>query len=928
VSSTAPTLIGAEPAPMNLRSPQLDIFSSAAAVDSELDGGLVRLPPGVVARRLATLDWGFASAQGYEHSHGLHPYPAKFVAQLPRQAIRLLSLPAELVLDPFSGGGTSGVEALLAGRDYIGIDANPVGNAIGRAKTAPLAGDDLHSLRLLEARLLALQEADLNGQPPWLPSIPNVEKWYAAGVFRALGIVRTFVTEVQGAGARGLALLAFVQASARVSFQESETRYSSKPRAIDVLEVPRAVVSELRRMRRIAEEVELGSTGTATFLDADAREADSYATHDASIGMIVTSPPYPNTYDYHLYHRFRLFWLGEDPSKLRRVEIGSHLKNQGVKDPVGAYLDDMRAVLRNCLRVLMPDRYAVFVVGDGLFKGEVFETARNLRRVAEEVGFEHVTSLDRAVPEHRRSVTKPGRRLTHEQLLVLRRPADGPMGRTVGPNYQLFPYEQTLQLRELTALGGSPCVQEDGTVTVVDRYEIARAAFVHAVVHAGRTEPTFQRRLEGMPGTESRRKNSTYFAHGIHRYKGKFYPQLAKSLLNLSGIEPGQALVLDPFGGSGTVALEAVLNGYDAFSIDCNPVAAAIARAKVGLATADLAAIQDDLSRLRAAVLDAPPAGRPALSQFVPDVKDELERWFPRPVLAKLDWLLGAIRRDPRSEATALWEVLVSDLVREVSQQEPKDLRIRRRSTPIADAPVYQLFLDRLSALEVRLAAFQRNADSVRPSAGTGLVVQGDSGDPRTFDVLEGRAIDAVISSPPYAAALPYVDTDRLSLAAVFGYGAPARRPLERTMIGSREIGGRDRVAFETILGTVCEELPLSTTSFLSDFRDAVVADTSAGFRRQQAPAVLLRYFLAMSDVLTNVAARLHPGAYCWLVLGDSRSTIGGRGWTIPTVDEVANIAKHRGLRLRDRLPITVTREDVLHSRHAITRNEILQLQA
>jgi DNA modification methylase len=873
----------------------------------EVDGGVLGLRPGVVARRLAALDWGFAEAPAAEHSHGLHPYPAKFVAQLPRQAIRLLSEPGDLVLDPFSGGGTAGVEALLAGRDYIGIDANPVGNAVGRAKTARLAGDDLHALRRLEAQLLALQEPDLDAEPPWLPAIPNVDKWYDHRVFRALGVVRTFVTEVDRASARGLALLAFAQASARVSFQESETRYTSKPRRIEVLEVSRAVVTELRRMRRIAEAVELGGSGTATFVDADARDPDSYPADDASVGVIVTSPPYPNTYDYHLYHRFRLFWLGEDPTALRRVEIGSHLKNQGVKDPADAYLEDMRAVLENCLRVLMPARYAVFVVGDGLFKGEIFPTARNIRAVAEDVGFEHVTTLDRDVPAHRRSVTKPGRRLTSEQLLVLRRPAGGPTARVVGPNYRLFPYERTLQLRELAELGG------DGQ----------RAAFAHEIDG----EATFQKRVEGMPGAESRRKNSTYFAHGIHRYKGKFYPQLAKSLLNLSGVEPG-ALVLDPFGGSGTVALEAVMNGYDALSVDCNPLATAVARAKVGLATGDLVAIQGDLARIGAAVRRAPMPATPDLAQFAADVADELERWFPRPVLAKLAWLLAAIRQERRVETVAVLEVLVSDLIRDVSQQEPKDLRIRRRSTPIDDAPVYELFLDRLAALEGRLAAFQQHAAAVRPRPGAGLVVPGDSGDPTTFDVLAGRPIDAVISSPPYAAALPYVDTDRLSLAAVFGYSSPARRPLERTMIGSREIGGRDRAALEQLLDADGAELPRSTTAFLSEFREAVLADSAAGFRRQQAPAVLLRYFRAMSAVLKNVAERMSPGAACWLVLGDSRSTIGGTRWTIPTVDEVAGIAQHHGLRLHDRLPITVTREDVLHSRNTITRNEILHLRA
>ena len=93
---------------MNSTSHQLDIFSSAPAVAPAADGALVGLLPGVVARRLAAVDWGFATAQGNEQSHGLHPYPAKFVAELPREVIRLLSRPGEVVLDPFSGGGTSG----------------------------------------------------------------------------------------------------------------------------------------------------------------------------------------------------------------------------------------------------------------------------------------------------------------------------------------------------------------------------------------------------------------------------------------------------------------------------------------------------------------------------------------------------------------------------------------------------------------------------------------------------------------------------------------------------------------------------------------------------------------------------------------------------------------------------------------------------
>jgi len=905
-------------------------LAPANAAATEADGGLIDLAPAQSARRLAGMDWSFEEARLGGDVHALHPYPAKFIPELPRRLIRLLSRPGELVVDPFSGGGTSGVEALALGRDFLGIDANPVGNAAGRAKTRQLGEDGIAALRECEAAVMAMGPEDLrNRTPSWLPSIPNLEKWYDDEVFAALGVLRDLVTEVPQPEARDLALIAFVQAAAKLSFQDSETRYVSRPREIEAIEAPRLLLAELRRVRRIAESLEVAAA-TARFVDGDARDPDSFPVEPDSAGLVVTSPPYPNTFDYHLYHRFRLFWLGEDPSALRRMEIGSHLRNQSIEDPIASYLEDMEKVLANCLRVLAPGRCAVLVVGDGLFKGEVFATAPALAERAEELGYDHVATIDRPLPAHRRSVTKPGRRLLEEQLLFLRKPGGPRTATAVDPNYALHPYEEDLRRRELAALGGSPRQREDGRIEVVPGPDLNRAAFVHFIRHGeGIERPTLQCRVEGALEASSRRKNSSYGGHGIHRYKGKFYPQLAKSLINLSGLEPGGSLVVDPFGGSGTVATEAALAGIDAISFDCNPAAAAIARAKTAMVGPGAGEIAATLARIRKRVEAAPAAGNSDLGQFAEEQMKELRSWFPPPALAKLDWLLEAIRTGTDGDATTVLEVLVSDLIREVSQQEPKDLRIRRRREPLRDAPVYEAFLQRAEALEGKLRAF---LDAVGVPAADAHprveVVCADSGDPDSFGVLEGRTIDAVVSSPPYATALPYLDTDRLSLAAVFGFAPGARRGLERTMIGSREITKREQTALEQELVEAGEtDLPQSTLSFLADFSAAVAADSEAGFRRRQAPAVLFRYFVAMGAVLGNLAAHVDRGAPCWLVLGDSRSTLGGKTWTIPTVDEVAAIAERAGFALQDRLPITVTREDLLNSRHAITRNEILELR-
>jgi DNA modification methylase len=883
--------------------------------------------PQTVARKLAALDWSFADAASDELTHQLHPYPAKFIGSLPRQVIQALSVPGDLVADVFSGGGTSAVEAVVAGRRAFSIDANRVGNLIGRAKTTPISKRDLSALQHLEADLVGMQRRDLqDANPHWLPEIPNRAKWYGDDVFRALGLVRAMVVSKTSGKAQALALVAFVHAASRLSYQESETRYTSKPRPIDVLDVPRAVLSELRRVRRTIQRLP-NIALEATFVDGDSRDPVSYAdVAPESVGLIVTSPPYPNAYDYHLYHRFRLFWLGADPKELRRTEIGSHLKNQSLTDATGEYLRDMKAVFENCLSVLGRGRWMVVIVGDGLFGGKVFETARELTVVGEQLGFETFGVIERPLPADRRSVTKPGRRLTSEHVLLFRRPVGDRSALVIDPNYRLFPYERDLQERELRALGASPQRRKDGATYAVPTAALARAAFVHGWAHAGSEESSPQRLLEGeQPG---RRKNSTYVTHGVHRYKGKFYPQLAKALLNLSGLEPGESLVMDPFGGSGTVLLEAVLNGYDAVSVDSNPLAVAIAEAKTAMVEVNPETAKASFERVTSRLAAANVTPSATFEQMAADTLPELERWFPTPVLSKLDVLLSVVRSEPK-ELVGFYEVLVSDIIREVSQQEPKDLRIRRRSVPIEDAPVIEPFGQRLAALRGRLEAYWELPRSVMGAVGSASAVLGSSANPKTFDALNGRVIDAVVSSPPYAAALPYLDTDRLSLAAVLGVCTASRRRLETIMIGSREITESERrLRSQSLAAGTTDGLPPSTLDFLTSYQAAVDADGSAGFRRKQAPAVLLRYFSAMSAVMRNLRERMAPGTPCWFVLGDSRSTIGGRRWVIPTVDEIASIAGHVGFQVVERIPITVTREDVLHSRHAITQNVVLRFSA
>jgi hypothetical protein len=550
-----------------------------------------------------------------------------------------------------------------------------------------------------------------------------------------------------------------------------------------------------------------------------------------------------------------------------------------------------------------------------------YDTASALERLAGVVGFESVTTISRSLPELRRSVTVAGRRLVRESVVVLRKPAPKVGGAKVAPPYSLFPYEEVLADAEAEALSRPP-------VSSTLRGE-QQAAFSYLIERGNSVVASLQAASEYDDGA-SQRKNSTYGGHGLHTYKGKFYPQLAKALINVTDPYDLPGVVLDPFGGSGTVAMESRLAGLNAVSMDVNPVAVAVAQAKSAL----LDVTPEELSRTAEAVLGATTGVRRIdWSQFSEDCREELESWFPPPVLMKLARLLGSIevasqKCADREAMGGIMKAVVSDIIRDVSQQDPTDLRIRRRATPIDDAPVFETFAGRVERLLVRHRNIQFRLD-LGPRMGQACVVQGSAAEDESFkEAVDGRGgISCVVSSPPYGVALPYLDTDRLSLAAVYGINKKRRGELERSLIGSREISSRDRTSWEEMLadpGEIC--LPDSTLSFVGRLHRAVTQDSGAGFRRQQTPAVLLRYFTLMSSVLGQVKKRLNPNAKVALVVGDSRTTVSGETWTIPTVDEIAQIALLHEFELVSDIPITVTRESRKNSHNAITDNRILVL--
>jgi adenine-specific DNA methylase len=74
-------------------------------------------------------------------------------------------------------------------------------------------------------------------------------------------------------------------------------------------------------------------------------------------------------------------------------------------------------------------------------------------------------------------------------------------------------------------------------------------------------------------------EDTKYLTHGFHPYPARMMPLIAKKVIEIFATREDD-VVLDPFCGSGTVLVEAVVRDRNAIGFDINPLAVVIAKAK------------------------------------------------------------------------------------------------------------------------------------------------------------------------------------------------------------------------------------------------------------------------------------------------------------------------------------------------------------
>ena len=517
------------------------------------------------------------------------------------------------------------------------------------------------------------------------------------------------------------------------------------------------------------------------------------------------------------------------------------------------------------------------------------------------------------------------------------------------------PFERALALAELDAVSGggavsapsdhcSSCVDVRTSAPVetlaaslaywetvddgVARY--TRQALREATVSVARNGTSIDRFSTALPFRNdvplANRRCLRYATHGLHEYRGKFFPQLVKALINIGRVPVG-GVVADPMCGSGTTLVESVLAGRTAIGLDMNPLSVRLSRAKCML-------LHADPERLRRAArsVESRLAGRrngdPDELRYFGEIpvadQEYLRRWFSAAALEDLDAIVAAIRPVRDAAAREMLFIALSNVLRRISWQKTDDLRVRKdmESTP-ADAVAAFVAEVRKSVRSVAAFLYQNG----RARTGDVDVARGDAR--RLTRWWRGwcRKIDAVVTSPPYATALPYLDTDRLNLCYLGMLTRRKHRETDLRMIGNREITDRRRREYWEYFERHAARLPASVSN-LARRVGRLNAQGAVGFRRRNMAALLTRYFFDMRTVLEEMLLVVKPEAPVYVVVGRNHTIAGGERVEIRTAELLGDVAESLGYGREGELPMEMLRSRDIFRQNAGTTETLLTLTA
>lgn len=296
--------------------------------------------PDMSVARLAEVDWDFAGSTTDPNSvHSLHWFPGNFIPQIPSYLIQALSQPGDVILDPFGGTGTTGIEALVLDRQAWMSDLSRASAQVMRGKLCLLSQTDAEAqlAGVLQGLTWDLTVGTDSDGTCGEGSDPELLSWYAPETLYQLKGIWALVEQAESIRP-ALEMLFTDTLFACASTGGSTTRSGKRRRhhwgwIADNVKPhrpkPHNAVGLFRERLLRAIQVSRANPrlpeAACRIAVADARRLPF---SDASVDVIVTSPPYVSMIDYTMASRLTYIWMQWPMSSEREDEIGARFKRR------------------------------------------------------------------------------------------------------------------------------------------------------------------------------------------------------------------------------------------------------------------------------------------------------------------------------------------------------------------------------------------------------------------------------------------------------------------------------------------------------------------------------------------------------------------------------------------------------------------------
>jgi len=314
--------------------------------------------------------WANQSAREFDSWHSMCSYLGAFPPPLANYFIKYFTKKGDTVFDPFSGRGTTALEARILNRKSIATDLNPIALALSRAKNNSLTKEEIFKrIEELEKKYdSSLYQQEAKAQPEEVHLIfhprtlaqlcylrrkilksENPIDQYLVGI--SLGILHG------GERANGTSGYASIDMPNTFSMSPEYVRKFVQTNNLN--RIFHDVFNLLREKTERLYKKHFGLKQSGIVVKADAKklsEVEELNQFQKKVNLILTSPPYLGIVNYAKQNWIRSWFLNEDPLKVSE-ELDDDLNLE-------EWINFSKHVVIELKKFLKKDGVAVFIIGD------------------------------------------------------------------------------------------------------------------------------------------------------------------------------------------------------------------------------------------------------------------------------------------------------------------------------------------------------------------------------------------------------------------------------------------------------------------------------------------------------------------------------------------------------------------------------------